>query len=410
MIAALVAAASTATNARTANRALAILVHVLIELALHYVLVLHRSKSMSLSLVGLHANATTKGNRETSSDPQEQFHEEDSVHGLGVNATTKVEVERLGMLVEYGHLRYPHSMNRRRSLILCAVVWLCAGCGADSSPAKQRPSQDSPKPSESSADKYARLMEVVVAQLEKDVYRWSERDFKTQAEAMKAIFELSPLGPNSKQHVKTALREVGMSSEWLVEFTANNPEVVKKNGEELGKRLAAALEKVKARAIRFGELPLGDMEAVTDKAMREAVGSALTTITSPRPMGDWVAVASIAELRETLAQEAGRPVIIHFRAAWAVPTLRLEREVYNDPRVKDALRGYSRIIIDVSANEPQQSALQAKFSAESLPAVLIFSDSKALGKALEGPLPKHITIQELAMDVDSFLMHLPKSR
>ena len=86
----------------------------------------------------------------------------------------------------------------------------------------------------------------------------------------------------------------------------------------------------------------------------------------------FVRVKSLAELDAHIAQAAGRPVMLDFYADWCVSCKEMERYTFSDPRVQARLKNVVLLQADVTANNPDDDALRARFHVPGPPAILFF--------------------------------------
>jgi thiol:disulfide interchange protein DsbD len=85
-------------------------------------------------------------------------------------------------------------------------------------------------------------------------------------------------------------------------------------------------------------------------------------------------VESPAEIRSLLAQAAARdqPVVLDFYADWCISCKVMERNVFSDPLIVQALSPYTLLQIDVTDNTPAQQALLNELGLFGPPAILFF--------------------------------------
>lgn len=79
-------------------------------------------------------------------------------------------------------------------------------------------------------------------------------------------------------------------------------------------------------------------------------------------------------LRQELRQAAseGRPVMLDFYADWCISCKIMEREVFSDPQVQQALAPYKLLQIDLTDNTPAQQALLNELGLFGPPAILFY--------------------------------------
>lgn len=117
----------------------------------------------------------------------------------------------------------------------------------------------------------------------------------------------------------------------------------------------------------------------------------------------WTDVKTRSDLLAALQARQPRPVVIVFHAAWAMPSVELERRVFIDPAVAAELRRFTAIRVDVT--DDSAADLQALLVAETVPDMQMFAVDSGLAQALaDGKSPPRpvqrvtsfITAEELA--------------
>ncbi|MEI7429738.1 MAG: protein-disulfide reductase DsbD [Betaproteobacteria bacterium] len=91
-------------------------------------------------------------------------------------------------------------------------------------------------------------------------------------------------------------------------------------------------------------------------------------------------IRSLAEL-ETRIKTSGKPVMFDFYADWCVSCKEMERFTFSDPRVQQALSGWTLLQADITANSDDDKALLARFKLFGPPGIIFFDKQ---GKELEG--------------------------
>ncbi|MGO4552404.1 protein-disulfide reductase DsbD [Lysobacter sp. 2RAF19] len=76
------------------------------------------------------------------------------------------------------------------------------------------------------------------------------------------------------------------------------------------------------------------------------------------------------------AREAGKPVMLDFYADWCVSCKEMEKYVFTQPQVHQALRDYVLLQADVTANDAQDQALMQRFGIIGPPMSLFFRDGQ----------------------------------
>lgn len=112
-------------------------------------------------------------------------------------------------------------------------------------------------------------------------------------------------------------------------------------------------------------------------------------------------VGEPAEIRRLLqaARDRNQPVMLDFYADWCISCKVMERNVFSDARVGEALSSYTLLQIDITRNTPEQQALLDELGLFGPPAILFF---RADGDELED----HRILGE--MDKREFLTHLER--
>ena len=295
---------------------------------------------------------------------------------------------------------------------LCSLtITSCRDADPNVTAAKPPPT----KTSEMTAEQHGRLLKSISDQIEKELIAFSETEFKTQAEASEAMMQLTPAGSKQQERVQSALKDAGITSEAFAVFVEKNPEIVAENTETFEKQLEATLEKHKdkleALAKQLTALPPGDLEGARQKnaALLEHA-QARTKRSSQKPrLSRWTQVGSLSQLKTAL-KETERPTIIRFRAAWAFPTIEQEKKLFSDETVKTELTEYALIVVDVTEPNDEVTSIQKEFQANSLPAILVFSQPKSILKALENgvtPTPS-ATFKQPTLNKETFLNGLPQ--
>lgn len=98
---------------------------------------------------------------------------------------------------------------------------------------------------------------------------------------------------------------------------------------------------------------------------------------------DFIEVDNLAALEATIAQanSNNQPAFVHFTADWCISCKFLERDVYPDPRVSAALKGYTLIAADVTHTNAQSRELLEQFNLFGPPSLLFFSHNEEISEA-----------------------------
>lgn len=97
-------------------------------------------------------------------------------------------------------------------------------------------------------------------------------------------------------------------------------------------------------------------------------------------------------------KKATKPVILDFYADWCVNCIELEKFTFSDTRVKNKMKNFTLLQIDVTQNSVEDKALQKEFDIFGPPAILFFKDSHEL---------KDMRLVGFK-NADEFLKHLDK--
>lgn len=80
---------------------------------------------------------------------------------------------------------------------------------------------------------------------------------------------------------------------------------------------------------------------------------------------------TVAEV-EARAKAAGQPVMLDFYADWCITCKEMERKTFSDPKVQQALAGWTLLRVDVTANNADDKALLARFKLFGPPGIIFF--------------------------------------
>ena len=94
----------------------------------------------------------------------------------------------------------------------------------------------------------------------------------------------------------------------------------------------------------------------------------------------FLTVTSISELEPVLqeAKRTGKPVMLDFYADWCISCVELEYVTFADTGVKQALSGFVRVKVDVTANDENAKALNKIYGVIGPPALVFYNHSGVL--------------------------------
>ncbi|MCL7945816.1 protein-disulfide reductase DsbD [Marinobacter sp. ATCH36] len=151
-----------------------------------------------------------------------------------------------------------------------------------------------------------------------------------------------------------------------------------------------------AGAVSGANDPLKPLAAFTASSQPASGGSSAGAATTH---ADFVRLESPADIRDELRQASldGTPVMLDFYADWCISCKVMERNVFSDTAVIQALVPYKLLQLDMTDNTPEQQALLDELGLFGPPAILFYSGTgEEMGTAR--------ILGE--MDRDQFLGHL----
>jgi thiol:disulfide interchange protein DsbD len=92
-------------------------------------------------------------------------------------------------------------------------------------------------------------------------------------------------------------------------------------------------------------------------------------------------IARMEELDQALKSAAERPVLLYFGAEWCTSCKGMERSAFRDPGVREKLKKFRLLKVDITENSPDHQALLKKFSLFGPPAVLFFRQGQEIPPA-----------------------------
>jgi thiol:disulfide interchange protein DsbD len=90
------------------------------------------------------------------------------------------------------------------------------------------------------------------------------------------------------------------------------------------------------------------------------------------PWFETVSDPQVLQARLAAARAGGRPALVDFSADWCTSCKTIDREVFGDPVVRQALAGMTRLRADVTASDAAQQALMREHEVMGPPTVMLF--------------------------------------
>lgn len=110
--------------------------------------------------------------------------------------------------------------------------------------------------------------------------------------------------------------------------------------------------------------PLQTLVTRTDK------GNPVPAATQTLPFSP---VRNTGDLNRALHNSKGKPVMLDFYADWCVSCKELETYTFSNPRVQQALSGFTLLQVDVTANSPAEKKLLNRFGLYGPPGIIFFN-------------------------------------
>lgn len=95
------------------------------------------------------------------------------------------------------------------------------------------------------------------------------------------------------------------------------------------------------------------------------------------------------------AKQQKKPIILDFYADWCVSCVKMDREVFNQPKVQQALQTYMVLRADITANTPFDQSLLERFHLIAPPSMLFFNAEGVLVKQMEGEVDAEAFLKSL---------------
>ena len=130
----------------------------------------------------------------------------------------------------------------------------------------------------------------------------------------------------------------------------------------------------------YGILLLVGVASGGKDSLQPLRGVSLFTSGSATPIhSPFLAVKTVADLEQALAQARGRPLMLDFYADWCATCHELEKYTFSNPRVQAYLSGMALLRADVTANDVANQIMLQRFALFGPPAILFFGpDGKEL--------------------------------
>ena len=113
------------------------------------------------------------------------------------------------------------------------------------------------------------------------------------------------------------------------------------------------------------------LQPLQQLAVRPAVGATLAAEAAPKH-GNWLKIASVAELDAALRDTKGRAVMLDFYADWCVSCKEMERFTFTDQQVAQRMDEMLLLQADVTRNTDDDKALLKRFSLFGPPGIIFF--------------------------------------
>lgn len=108
------------------------------------------------------------------------------------------------------------------------------------------------------------------------------------------------------------------------------------------------------------------------------IAGSMREITSAQiPTHNFIVVNNVDDLQKQLqvAQQNHKNVLLDFYADWCESCVQMDKDVFDQTNVQDALKNYTLIRADLSANEAKEEQLMQKYAVFAPPTVLLFDKS-----------------------------------
>ena len=143
-------------------------------------------------------------------------------------------------------------------------------------------------------------------------------------------------------------------------------------------------------------LVLGAAQGSSNPLRPLSVTTSGTGETATTPVFEEVDSLSALQSELEQASQAGKPVFAHFTADWCISCKLMERDVYPDPHVSEALNDFQLIAVDVTNTDAQSRELLEHFQLFGPPSLLLFDggnevrDARIQGEITATALVEHL--------------------
>jgi thiol:disulfide interchange protein DsbD len=125
-----------------------------------------------------------------------------------------------------------------------------------------------------------------------------------------------------------------------------------------------------------GAMVLGAAAGATDPlrplALVAQAGAGSRNPASPAASFETIRDPQLLQARLEAAQAAGRPALVDFSADWCTSCKTIDKQVFDDPQVRQALAGVVLLRADVTASDAPQRALMRGYQVMGPPTVMLF--------------------------------------
>lgn len=123
------------------------------------------------------------------------------------------------------------------------------------------------------------------------------------------------------------------------------------------------------------------------------------TVTTPNKT-----VKTLSGLQKAIAKAKGKPILLDFYADWCTSCKLMESTVFKDPQVKEALKDFIVVKVDITENRAQERALLSQFNVVAPPTFLFLNGlgNELTHLRLVGEMSPNELITQLNLALSSF--------